>query len=116
MHFQVRTDNHIENNESLSESIRGDVDNTLIPRFGEQLRRVEVYLQDMNGHKTGGRDIRCAIELHLAGYPAIAVDNKADSVDEAVNGALTKSLRALEKALGRLNDRGETISMSGQET
>lgn len=116
MHFQVRTDNHIENNDALSESIRGDVDNSLVSRYGEQLRRVEVYLQDENGHKGGGQDIRCAVEVHLGGYPAIAVDNKADSVDDAVSGALDKAMRAVEKALGRISDRGDTISMSGEAT
>jgi ribosome-associated translation inhibitor RaiA len=116
MHFQVRTDSNIENSESLIEAIRADVDATLVPRFGDQLRRVEVYLQDENSHKSGSRDKRCAIEVHLAGYPTIAVDDKADSIDEAVDGALEKMLRAIDKALGRLNDRGDTISMSGQET
>lgn len=117
MHFQVRTDNHIENSEALIESIRVDVDNTLTPRYGEQLRRVEVYLQDTNSNnKSGGRDKRCSIEVHLAGYSAVAVDDRADSVDEAVTGALDKMLRALDKALGRISDRGDTVSMSGMET
>lgn len=116
MYFQVRTDSHIENSEALRDSIRGDVDNTLVSRFGDQLRRVEVYLQDENSHKGGSQDIRCTVEVHLAGYPAVAVENKSDSVDDAFSGALDKALRAVEKALGRLNDRGETISMSGEET
>lgn len=116
MHFQLRTDNHINNSESLEESIRTEVDATIVPRFGDQLRRVEVYLQDQNSHKSSSGDKRCSIEVHLAGYPAVAVDAKADTVEEAVDSALDKMLRALEKAIGRLNDRGDTVSMSGQET
>lgn len=115
MHFQVRTDNHIANSEGLADRIRGDVEDALLPRFGERIRRVEVYLQDLNGHKKG-IDTRCSIEVSLAGHQPLAVDERAVDVDHAVDGAVVKLRRALEHTIGRLEDRGGTVSMSGDAT
>ncbi len=115
MLFQVRTDNHIKNSEALAESVRAQVEAALRPRFAVQLRRVEVYLQDVNSHK-GGADTRCAMEAHLAGYQPVAVESRAGNVDDAVGGALDRLLRALDGKLGRLHGRGGHVSMSGEET
>lgn len=112
MIFQVRTDNHIRNSTELSESIRSEIDLELVPRFGDRLRRVEVYLQDTNADK-GGIDIRCSIEVHLAGRPAVAAEERSEDVDSAVAGAVTKVLRVLEHQLGRQNDRAGQTSASG---
>ena len=115
MLFQLRTDNHIKNNEDLAESIRADVEAAITPHFADRMRRVEVYLQDLNSHK-GGVDTRCAIEAHLAGHQPVAVTNEATNVEEAVSGALDKLVHALEHTLGRLKDREGRISMSGDPT
>jgi hypothetical protein len=114
MLFQLRTDNHIENSEDLAASVQGEVLDALEPRYGDRLRRVEVYLQDMNGQK-GGIDKRCAIEAHLAGLAPIAVDDRATNADQAVTGAVDKLLRALEHKLGRIEDRAGHKSASGAE-
>jgi hypothetical protein len=105
MHFQLRTDNHIRNSEQLASGVRAEVEAALMGRLGNRLRRVEVYLQDVNGHK-GGNDTRCAIEVHVAGLPPIAVDDMAPNVETAVSGAVGKFQHALEHRLGRLADRG----------
>jgi len=115
MHFQVRTDNHIENSETLIESIRDEIEAALTPRFSDRIRRVEVYLQDMNSHKRG-IDTRCSIEISLAGHQPVAVDDRATSVENAVTGALNKVIRALDHLIGRLGDRAGRVSMSGEET
>jgi hypothetical protein len=115
MLFQLRTDNHIKNHEALEQGIRADVESALTPQYADRMRRIEVYVQDLNSHK-GGVDKRCAIEAHLAGHQPVAVSCEAPSVDEAVDGAVEKLLRALEHTLGRLNDRGGRISMSGEPT
>ena len=114
MLIQVRTDNHIKNNEALADRVRGEVENALQPRFTGRLRRVEVYLQDTNGVK-GGVDRRCSIEAHLAGRQPVAVHNAATNVDEAVDGAVEKLVHALDHVVGRLNDRGGHVPMSGEE-
>jgi hypothetical protein len=115
MLIQVRTDNHIRNSQALMDDVRTEVENAVRRRYAERLQRVEVYLQDVNSHKRGV-DTRCAIEAHLAGYQPVAVDATAASVDDAVNAALEMMLRAIEHRLGRLEDRGGRVSMSGQET
>lgn len=115
MHFQVRTDNHITNSQERIDLIRSEVEAVLSPRFDHWVRRIEIYLQDMNSHK-GGVDIRCAIEATLAGHQPVAVSEHSSDVDEAVSGALDKLVRALEKTTGRLEDRGGHVSMSGDPT
>jgi hypothetical protein len=104
MHFQLRTDNHIKNSEDLADRVRAAVEGSLTRHYAERVRRMEVYLQDVNGHK-GGIDKRCAIEAHLAGHQPVAVSHQAASVDEAVGGAVDKLSSALEHTLGRLADR-----------
>ncbi len=115
MHFQVRTDNHIHNSEELTDRIRDEVEGALSPRFIDRVRRVEVYLQDLNGHKKG-IDTRCSIEVSLAGHQPVAVDDIATNVDDAVRGAVDKAVRALDHMLDRLNDRPGRVSMSGEQT
>lgn len=115
MIFQLRTDNHIEGNEALSERVRTEVEGALLPQHADQLRRVEVYLQDMNSHK-GGIGIQCNIEVHLAGYQAIVTHDNATNIDEAVSGAIDKMTRTIDRTLGRLQDRHGRVSMSGEET
>ena len=114
MIFQVRTDNHIHNSDEFSESIRADVEAAFGSRFGDRLRRVEVYLEDTNADK-GGVDIRCSIEVHLAGRPAATAEDRASDVDTAVDGATEKVLRVLEKQLGREDDRAGHTSAAGDE-
>lgn len=114
MIFQVRTDNHIKNSAKFSESIRADVEAAIGSRFGDRLRRVEVYLEDTNADK-GGVDTRCSIEVHLAGRPSVIAENRAADVEAAVDGAVEKVLRVLEKQLGRQNDRAGRTSATGEE-
>lgn len=115
MHFQVRTDSHIPNSEELTEKIRDEVEGALAERYEGQIRRIEVYLQDLNGHKHGD-DKRCSIEVSLAGHQPVAAEDKAATVEDAVTGAVDKVLRVLEHTIGKLQDRGGRMSMSGEET
>lgn len=115
MLFQVRTDNHIPNNEALQDRVQAEVEGTLLPRFADRLQRVEVYLQDVNGHK-GGIDKRCAIQAHLAGHQPVTAETRAVHLDDAVRGAVDRLTRALEHTIGRLNDREGRVSASGEST
>lgn len=113
MIFQVHTDNHVRNSTELTESIRAEVESEIAPRFGDRLRRVEVYLQDTNADK-GGIDIRCSVEVHLAGRPAAVAEDRSADVDVAVTGAICKVLRVLEHHLGREHDRAGHTSAAGE--
>jgi hypothetical protein len=112
MMFQLRTDNHIKNSEELAGRVRADIEGSLTRHYAERLRRVEVYLQDVNGHK-GGIDKRCAIEAHLAGHQPVAVSDQAASINEAVSGAVDKLAHALEHTLGRLDDKEGHLPAGG---
>ena len=113
MIFQVRTDNHIRNSEEFGESVRATVEAAFGDRFGDRLRRVEVYLEDVNSHKRGV-DIRCSVEVHLAGRPAVAAEDRAADVDAAVDGAVDRVLRLLDTQLGKLDDRAGHTSAAGE--
>ncbi|HVL12476.1 MAG TPA: HPF/RaiA family ribosome-associated protein [Gemmata sp.] len=114
MIFQVRTDNHIKNSAEFTESIRADVEAAIGTRFGGRFRRVEVYLEDVNAEK-GGVDTRCSIEMHLAGRPAVTAEDRAPDAETAVSGAVEKVLRAIERQLGRQDDRAGHASASGND-
>lgn len=113
MLFQLRTDNHIKNREDLAAGIQAELEAALNRQLLGRMRRVEVYLQDVNAHK-GGVDKRCVVEAHLAGHQPLAVSHEATNVDAAVRGAVDKLLHAVEHTLGRLQDRGGRVSMSGE--
>ncbi len=115
MLFQLRTDSHIDNNDTLRADVRAEVEGAIGPRLGDKLRRVEVYLQDVNGPKKE-IDTRCCLSAHLAGHQPVAVQAQAPGVEAAVRGAVDELLRALDHRLGRLADRGGRVSMSGEET
>lgn len=111
MLFQLRTDNHITNTEELASSVEATV-LAVVQRLGDRLRRVEVYLEDVNAGK-GGIDTRCTVEVHLAGRPAVAAEHRAGDVDEAVEGAVDKVMRVLDHQLGRVDGRAGHTSAAG---
>ena len=116
MHFQLRTDNHIQNSEDLADRVRDEVEAALSHRHAAQVRRVEVYLQDVNAGKSGQDDIRCSIEISLAGHQPVAAHGSAHLLEEAVTHAIDKVTRVLDHTFGKLDDRGGRVSMSGEET
>lgn len=102
MQVIVNTDNHIVGRESLAQWVEGEVEDAL-ERFGDQLTRVEVHLNDTNSPaKSGGDDKRCLLEARLAGLQPVAVTNHAASLREAVAGALDKMEKSLDRKLGRI--------------
>lgn len=107
MQIQVNSDNHIENSVRLKEWVRTTVETTL-ERYEEDLTRVEVHINDENGDKPGPHDIRCQMEARPKGHQPISVTHKADSIDQAVDGAAVKLDHALEHLFGKLrgNKRG----------
>jgi ribosome-associated translation inhibitor RaiA len=110
--FQVRTDNHIHNNDRFQASVQADVESALGHRFGDRLRRVVVFLEDMNAGK-GGDDIRCSVEVHLAGHPVVAAEGRAADVNTAVESAVDRVQRVIEKQLGRQHDRAGHTPAAG---
>ncbi len=103
MQIQVNTGHHIANNETLTAEITQSVSDGL-QRFSGRITRVEVHLKDVNGDKGGANDKRCMLEARLEGRQPIAVTHHADTVKQAVHGAVESMERAIETTLGRAAD------------
>ncbi len=103
MKIQLNSDNNIEGTDDL----KGYLDETItkgLSRFSEQITRVEVHMSDENGAKSGQKDKRCLLEARLAGIDPIAVTHQADTLHQAVTGAIDKMKAALDTRLGKLRN------------
>lgn len=103
MQVLVNSDHHIVGGEDLAERVRGVVEGRL-GRFAARVTRVEVHLNDLNGHKLGERDKRCLMEARIGGMKPIAVSHEAPTLMEAIHAAADKLERALDHTLGKLAD------------
>lgn len=104
MQVQVNTDHNVEGHEALAAHVRGVVESSM-SRFGERITRVEVHLGGEGGEKHGAQDKRCMMEARLAGHEPTAVTHHAASLDEAIRGASSKLVSAVEHLVGRLDHR-----------
>ena len=75
-----------------------------LARFAAQLMHVEVHLADLNAAKGGPDDKRCMIEARPTHHQPVAVTHRAESIPLALDGALEKARRALDKALAARTD------------
>jgi ribosome-associated translation inhibitor RaiA len=105
MEINVNTDNTIDRHQGLDERVRELVE-TSISRF-EQVRRVDVHLSNQNGQKHADGDNYCMMEARVAGYDAVVVHAHAENLHLSISGAANKLKRALDSALGRLNDKAK---------
>jgi len=105
MQIQVNTDRHIPGEDTLTDSIREELQNAL-QRFEEHITRIEVHLSDQNSEQRGGSDdIRCLIEVRLEGrQPSVVVHNAAN-VKQAFSGAVDKLTRLLTTTIERIQGR-----------
>ncbi|AMN79088.1 HPF/RaiA family ribosome-associated protein [Pseudomonas reactans] len=104
MQIQVNSDNHIESSIRLEEWVRTTIESTL-ERYEEDLTRVEVYLRDENGDKPGPHDLSCRLEARPKGHQPLSVLHKADTLEQAIDGAATKLDHALEHLFGKLQGK-----------
>ncbi|WP_339538531.1 HPF/RaiA family ribosome-associated protein [Pseudomonas sp. RA_15y_Pfl2_54] len=104
MQIQVNSDNHIQSSKRLEEWVRTTIESTL-DRYEEDLTRVEVHLSDENGDKPGPHDMRCQLEARPKGHQPISVTHKADTLDQAIDGAAEKLEHALDHLFGKLRGK-----------
>lgn len=104
MFVQIRTDNQIHTDAGSNERLEQRVRDKL-GRFAARLTHVEVHVADVNGAKGGGADKRVSLEARPNGHQPIAVHAEAGRVEDAVNVAATKAVRALDHLFGKLADR-----------
>ncbi|HEX3844397.1 MAG TPA: HPF/RaiA family ribosome-associated protein [Steroidobacteraceae bacterium] len=103
MQVLVNSDHHIVGDEDLTARVQGVVEGRL-DRFEGRITRVEVHLNDLNSSKLGERDKRAMMEARIGGMRPIAVSHEAPTLTEAIHGAADKLERAIEHALGKLQD------------
>lgn len=104
MQIQVHTDDHIQGGESLAQWVQEEAGKRLA-RFRDHVTRVEVFLSDVDGGKSGAADKRCVIEARPAGRQPVAATAEAAKVADAVTGALDKLVRSLGDDIERAKDR-----------
>ncbi|KAB0548028.1 HPF/RaiA family ribosome-associated protein [Pseudomonas argentinensis] len=96
--------NHIEGSARLQEWVSASVADRL-ERYEEFLSRVEVHVSDENGGKGGADDKRCQIEARPKGHQPLSVTHKAESLEQAIEGAAEKMRHALEHLVGKLESK-----------
>jgi ribosome-associated translation inhibitor RaiA len=100
MQVQVNTDHNIAGHEALAAQVSEIVESAL-SRVSDLITRVEVHLNDGNGHEHGQNDKRCVMEARLEGRQPLAVTHQAATLQQAVEGAADKLTRLIESTLGR---------------
>jgi ribosome-associated translation inhibitor RaiA len=105
MEINVNTDNTIDRHQGLDERVREAVESS-VSRF-EQVRRVDVHLSNQNGQKHEDGDNYCMMEARVSGYEPVVVHAHAENLHLSISGAAGKLKRALDSALGRLNDKSK---------
>lgn len=112
MLIHVNTDSHIHGSEELGRWVEETLQQSFA-RFEPQLMRLEVHLADENSQKAGSADKRCLLEARLSGLEPIVASENAESIDQAVEGAIDRLTTALDRRLERLGDKDGRVSMSG---
>ncbi|SHJ39413.1 Sigma 54 modulation protein / S30EA ribosomal protein [Maribacter aquivivus] len=101
MTIQINTDKTINGEKRNADFFSSQIEEAL-QRFESHITRVEVHLKDENGKKDGFNDISCLLEARIEGRNPIAVSNQADTMDQAVKGAIDKIKTAIESILGKI--------------
>ena len=103
MFVQINTDNQVKSDADANQRLEQKVRQRL-RRFEQRLTHVELHVSDVNSVK-GGNDKRVSLEVRPTGHPPLAVHADAQRIDDAVTVAADKAARALDHALGRLDDK-----------
>lgn len=114
MQIQVHTDNHIEGSSALAGQVEAEVESAL-ERFGTRITRVEVHLGDDNGAKRSDNDKRCRMEARVAGLDPIAASHNANSLEDALAGAVATLRQNLQRTFDKLGQKKGRTSYSGDE-
>ncbi|AWL04142.1 HPF/RaiA family ribosome-associated protein [Massilia oculi] len=114
MQINVNTDNTINKHQGLDEHVQ-EVVRTSIGRFGDQVNRVDVHLSNENKEKKADGGNSCMLEARLTGIAPIVIHEHATDLHQAINNAGGKLARALDSAIGRLQDKQRAASITHTE-
>jgi ribosome-associated translation inhibitor RaiA len=103
MTIQFNTDKNINGGEEFTAPYVSQIEDEF-SRYSRQVTRIEVHLSDQDGNKNGLNAMHCVIEARIEGRQPIAVNNQADTLDQAVTGAIDKLVTSLDTILGKLSN------------
>jgi len=106
MEVNVNTDNTIQRHSGLDERVTTLVEEA-IGRFGDHVRRVDVHLSNENKEKHEDGSNYCMMEALVSGYAPVVVHAHAENLQLSITSAVGKLKRALDSAIGRLNDKNK---------
>lgn len=114
MQIQVHAGSRVGGGAALIETVTGMTQEALA-RFAGHVTRIDVHMSDENGSK-GGKDKRCVVEAHMEGRKPVAVTDNAETMKQAVQGAIDKLVRMLDSTVGRMREhRKDTIDQDAIE-
>ena len=104
MKIQFNTDHNIDGTEEFRAPLIGMISEGL-SSFSSHISRIEVHLSDENSsHKAGPNDKRCLLEARLENSHPIAVSNTANTVEQAIEGAIDQLKDLLQSKLEPFSD------------
>jgi len=109
MQINVNTDNTIDKHQGLDDHVESVVRSS-IGRFGDHVTRVDVHLSNENKEKKADGGQYCMMEARVSGYAPVVVHEHAADLHQAVQNAGGKLARALDSAIGRLQDKNKHSS------
>lgn len=104
MNIQINTGHNIQGNETLIAKFSSTIESSL-NRISDHITSLEVHMKDEDGIKKGKNDKRCMIEARLEGRQPIVVTDHADTLNQALDGAIDKLISMVESILGRQHDQ-----------
>jgi ribosome-associated translation inhibitor RaiA len=113
MQINVNTNRTIDKHQGLDEHVQSVVKNA-IGRFGDHVNRVDVHLSNENKEKQADGGNECMMEARVAGYQPVVVHEHSINLHLAVSNAGAKLARALDSALGRLQDKKKNEPMPAE--
>jgi hypothetical protein len=113
MQIQVNT-HHTAGDEGFTARVEATIADGLA-RFVPHLTRIEVHLEDINAGKGGAADKRCMIEARPTHHQPVVVTHEAPTIPLALDGAIGKARRALDKALAPRTDHKGAPSVRDNE-
>jgi ribosome-associated translation inhibitor RaiA len=109
MQINVNTDRTIASHQGLDEHVENIVRGS-IDRFGDHITSVEVHLSNENREKGADGGNSCMMEARVRGYQPIVVHEHSEDLRQSIKNAGGKLARALDSALGRLQDKNKHTS------
>lgn len=104
MQIQINSGPDITVSEALADHLRKRL-GTIEERFGDRLTRIEAYFADVNGPKGGEENKQCKLEARPRGLDPVAAEGLDESAYDAVNTAVERLEKVLDKRFGKLEDR-----------